>query len=83
MTAVKVATSIPADQFTALEAVRQHLGLSRSAAVQEALRLWLAAQESGEAAARYVKGYMAIPEDAGEGEAFVNAWADGMEAEDW
>ncbi len=83
MTAVKVATSIPSNQFSTLEKVRGHPGLTRSAAVQEALCLWLAAQETCKAAAQYVKGYMTIPEDTAEGDAYVEAWADGMEAEDW
>ena len=83
MPAVKIATSVPAEQFRNLEAVRKRLGLKRSAAVQEALALWLAAKESGEGIQAYLRGYMNLPEDAGEATGFVEAWATGMEAEDW
>ena len=83
MTAVKIAASLPADQFEALERVRRQLGLKRSTVVQEALALWLAARQEGEAAGRYVEGYLSVAEDATVGEALVTAWADGMTAEDW
>ena len=83
MTAVKIATSLPAEQFDALEQMRARLGLKRSAAVQEALVLWLATKEAEGACAQYVRGYMSHPEDAAEGAALVEAWADGMENEIW
>ena len=83
MPAVKIATSVPGEQFQALEEVRGRLGLKRSAAVQEALALWLAARDSGDSIASYLRGYMTQPEDGGEAGGFVEAWADGMEAEDW
>ena len=83
MPAVKIATSVPAEQFRKLEAVRKQLGLKRSAAVQEALALWLAGKESAEGIQVYLRGYMNLPEDAGEATGIVEAWATGMEAEDW
>ncbi len=83
MPAVKIATSVPAEQFRNLEAVRKQLGLKRSAAVQEALALWLAGKQSADSIQAYLRGYMGQPEDAAEADGFVNAWADGMEAEDW
>ena len=83
MTSVKIAASLPADQFAALEKARRQLGLKRSAVVQEALALWLAARQEGEAAARYVEGYLSVAEDAAVGDALVTAWADGVTAEDW
>ena len=83
MTAVKIATSLPAEQFQALEETRQHLGLKRSAAVQEALALWLATKASSENVASYLRGYLDNPEDANEANSFVAAWAEGLEAEEW
>jgi len=83
MSAIKIATSVPAEQFRALEEVRQHLGLKRSAAVQEALALWLATKVSGENVASYLRGYLDSPEDANEAAGFVEAWADGLDAEEW
>ncbi len=83
MPAVKIATSVPAEQFRNLEAVRKRLGLKRSSVIQEALALWLSGRESAEGVQSYLRGYMTHPEDAGEATGFVEAWADGMEAEDW
>ena len=83
MSVVKIATSVPGEQFRALEEVRERLGLKRSAAVQEALTLWLAAKNSDESVTSYLRGYMTQPEDSAEAVAFVEAWAEGMEAEDW
>ena len=83
MSSVKIATSVPAEQFRALEEVRQRLGLKRSAAVQEALALWLATKASGENVASYLRGYLDHPEDANEADGFVAAWADGLDAEEW
>ncbi len=83
MPAVKIATSVPAEQFRNLEAVRKQLGLKRSVVIQEALALWLAGKESADSVQAYLRGYMNQPEDAGEATGFVEAWAMGMEAEDW
>ena len=83
MSAVKIATSVPEEQFRALEETRERLGLKRSAAVQEALTLWLAARESGDEVASYIRGYLERPEDEGEAHALVAAWADGLGGEEW
>jgi uncharacterized protein YdbL (DUF1318 family) len=83
MSAVKIATSVPAAQFEAVEAVRASLGMMRSAVVQEALAMWLATQSSSRRVAEYMRGYLAMPEDAAESSAIVEAWADGLESEDW
>lgn len=83
MSSVKIATSVPSEQYKALEEARRRLGLKRSAVVQEALALWLAQRQSRDDVAQYLRGYMAQPEDADEGGAYVAAWADGMAAEDW
>jgi len=83
MPAVKIATSVPAEQFRNLEAVRKQLGLKRSAVIQEALALWLAGKKSADSVQAYLRGYMGQPEDTLEADGFVEAWADGMEAEDW
>ena len=83
MPVVKIATSVRAEQFRHLEAVRKQLGLKRSAVIQEALALWLAGKESADSVQAYLRGYISQPEDALEADGFVEAWADGMEAEDW
>jgi len=83
MNARKIATSVPAEQFAALERCRRRLRLKRSQAVQEALALWLATRDQDERVARYIRGYLAHPDDARRARAVVRAWATGLEREDW
>ena len=83
MTARKIAMSLPEDQFRAVERNRKKLGLNRSQALQQALELWLSRGEEDDRIARYVDGYRRLPEDAAEADAFVEAWASGLAAEDW
>jgi metal-responsive CopG/Arc/MetJ family transcriptional regulator len=73
---IKAAVSLPDDLFRKLERVRLGRGLSRSAAVKEALSGWLAAVEAGASAAAYVDAYRRIPEDLQEIEAWemVETW---------
>jgi metal-responsive CopG/Arc/MetJ family transcriptional regulator len=83
MNAKKIATSVPGEQYAALERLRKRLKLGRSEAVQEALALWLAARERDARVEQYVRGYAAKPDDAAEARALVAAWASGQKAEDW
>lgn len=83
MNARKIATSLPGSQYAALERVRKRLRLKRSEAVQQALALWLAAREGDDRAAQYVRGYVDHPDDVRETRAMVDAWAEGLTAEDW
>jgi metal-responsive CopG/Arc/MetJ family transcriptional regulator len=83
MNAKKIATSLPGDQYVALERVRKRLQLKRSEAVQQALALWLAAREGDDRVAQYVRGYAEQPDDPREARAMVDAWAEGLAAEDW
>jgi hypothetical protein len=83
MNARKIATSIRPDQYRALERTRRKMKLNRSQAVQRALDLWLAAQETDGRVEQYIRAYLAHPEDASEGKAYVKAWAAGQSREDW
>lgn len=83
MNARKIATSVPGGQYAALERVRKRLRLKRSEAIQAALALWLAAREGDERDAQYIRGYTKHPDDPREARATVDAWAEGLEAEDW
>lgn len=56
-TTVKVAVSLPKEQFRLAEKLRRLLHVSRSAMVQEALTQWLKTLEEKEAVRRYVEGY--------------------------
>ena len=83
MTARKIATSISAEQYQALERERRRLKLKRSEAVQLALELWLTAQSTDAKVAQYIRAYARHPEDAKEARAMVVAWAHGQPSEDW
>ncbi len=83
MTAYKIAASISAEQFRALEETRRKLKLSRSEAVQQALALWLTAQSHDPRVEQYVRAYQAQPEDTATGEALVKAWSTGLPHETW
>ena len=82
MNARKIATSIPAEQYQALERARRRLKLKRSEAVQRALDLWLAAHERDARVEQYIRAYLRHPEDAEQG-AYARAWAKGLPREDW
>jgi metal-responsive CopG/Arc/MetJ family transcriptional regulator len=65
----KVAVSIPGDLYRAVEKARKRIGKSRSAILQDAIRLWLKQQEEVALVQRYETGYRARPEGRGEVEA--------------
>ena len=83
MNARKIATSISAQLYQALERERRRLKLKRSEAVQLALELWLTTQTADAKVAQYIRAYTRHPEDGKEGKAFVSAWAQGQPLEDW
>jgi metal-responsive CopG/Arc/MetJ family transcriptional regulator len=83
MSARKLATSLPREQFESLEQARKKLHLRRSEAIQEALALWLSARAEDAKGEAYIRGYLAHPDDPKETRAFVAAWARGVEPEDW
>src|SRR5207245_1694316 len=60
--ATKIAISVPAELYRAVEKARRTTGLSRSAVVQRALRLWLERSVHEAAVREYVAGYRARPE---------------------
>ena len=83
MNAIKIATSIPGEQYRALERTRRRLKLNRSEAVQRALSLWLTSQNADARVEQYVRAYLTHPEDAAEGDGYVEAWAAGQPPEEW
>ena len=83
MNAKKIATSVRADQYQALERLRRRLKLKRSQAVQEALDLWLSARAGDERVEQYIRGYVSHPDDPRDAQAYAQAWAEGHESEDW
>ena len=59
---VKVAISLPKEEFDAVERLRQELGLSRSALIARALRAWLKERSETQQVRRYLEGYRRNPE---------------------
>ncbi len=59
---VKVAISLPKEEFDAVERLRQELGLSRSALIARALRAWLEERSEEQQIRRYLEGYRRNPE---------------------
>jgi metal-responsive CopG/Arc/MetJ family transcriptional regulator len=81
--AEKVAITLPAALHERLERTRLRLKLNRSEAVQQAVGLWLRAQEGDPRIEQYLRGYRAQPDDPQEASALAEAWAVGLAEEDW
>ncbi|HEV2718904.1 MAG TPA: ribbon-helix-helix protein, CopG family [Thermoanaerobaculia bacterium] len=79
----KIAISLPAKTLRSLERARRRLKLNRSEAIQQAVISWLATTEGDPRIAEYIRGYQTHPDDPEETKGFVEAWAKGMEPEDW
>jgi metal-responsive CopG/Arc/MetJ family transcriptional regulator len=60
--AVKVAVTVPAELFRAVESARRGRSQTRSAAFQEALRQWLRAEQRSALVRQYEAGYRRRPE---------------------
>jgi len=60
----KIAVTLPAPTYQALERARAKLGTSRSAAVALAIENWLRRREASQARWRYTMGYLRLPETA-------------------
>jgi len=68
--AVKIAISIPQEEFEALEAHRNEEGISRSKFVRKTLRFWQEEKEKERLVSIYEEGYKRIPENPRE----IEAW---------
>jgi metal-responsive CopG/Arc/MetJ family transcriptional regulator len=60
--AVKIAVTVPAQLYKAMESARKRLARTRSAIVQEALRHWLRQQAQAALVREYEQGYRRKPE---------------------
>ena len=81
--ATKVAVSIPAELYRAVERVRRASGKSRSALMQDALRYWLTHQAHAEMVREYEAGYRRRPEGRREIKAAEAAAVRLLSTEDW
>jgi metal-responsive CopG/Arc/MetJ family transcriptional regulator len=59
---VKVAVSLPEEQFREIESLRKRLKLSRSALIAQAIQQLLKAYQEEEDVRRYIAGYQKHPE---------------------
>lgn len=59
---IKMAISLPKEEFLMIEKLRRKLDLSRSALIDEAIRFWLAKRSERERIHQYELGYRKKPE---------------------
>lgn len=80
--AAKIALSLPDDLFREIERARKKRGKTRSALVQDALRLWLRHQSDVALVREWEEGYRRMPEAAAEVAAAVATTRFAFEEED-
>ncbi|MDP3722776.1 MAG: ribbon-helix-helix protein, CopG family [Candidatus Omnitrophota bacterium] len=82
-TTVKVAVSLPREQFRLAEKRRRALRVSRSAMVREAIHQWLKSFEEERAIRQYIDGYRRHPQSPQEVDAMERAAAEALRHEAW
>ncbi|MFQ5794982.1 MAG: ribbon-helix-helix protein, CopG family [Candidatus Bipolaricaulia bacterium] len=80
---VKVAVSLPKEEFQAVEQLRKQLEISRSALITEAIRYWLNAKQKEEEIRHYIEGYQRYPETAEEISEVATIAQKTLMAEEW
>ncbi len=80
-TTVKVAISLPKEEFRLVERRRRQLKLSRSAAVARAITEWLHASQEDQQVCQYVEGYRRHPESTKGWKALERVQAEGIAKE--
>ena len=80
---VKVAVSLPEEEYRHVEKVRRQLRISRSAVITRALRSWIVANRDKERIHAYVEGYRRYPETKEELKMFESLAGDVVGAEEW
>ena len=79
---LKIAVSLPKEDFYKLEQIRKKLGFNRSTIIDKAIRFWLGYREKEELIKRYQEGYRRKPESIQEVQAMGKASAEAFESED-
>ena len=79
----KIAVSLPKTILQELEHLRHHLGLARSAAVSQAIDLWLHKKEDEDLEEKYLAGYKKKPEVFSDAEVLFQAGLSSFEPENW
>lgn len=78
---LKIAISLPKEDFYKLEKIRKKLGFARSTMIDKAIRFWLGYQEQEELIQQYREGYRKKGESLKETQAFEKAAAEAFEEE--
>jgi metal-responsive CopG/Arc/MetJ family transcriptional regulator len=81
--AVKLAITIPQEEYREVEAIRRRLNTSRSAVILRALESWLAARRALELDRQYRKAYKRQPETKTEIEAQRALVSQILASEEW
>lgn len=80
--AVKLAISLPPEDFRQMEGLRRKLKTTRSAVVRQALRTYFQARRQQAMVAQYAEGYRKFPETPEELAGFAQAQLDVMATKD-
>ena len=78
---MKIAISLPGEDFEKIETVRKKLGLKRSVIIDKAIRFWLNHLEKKDMIRQYEEGYKKKPEPIEEIRAQELASADAFQEE--
>lgn len=79
---LKIAISLPKEDFYKLEQIRKKLGFGRSHIIDKAIRFWLGYREKEELVKCYQEGYRKKPENIQEIEAMEKTSAEAFGEED-
>lgn len=79
---LKIAISLPKEDFYKIERIRKKLGFGRSNIIDKAIRFWLERIEEEELIKRYQEGYRRKPESVQEIRAIEKAAAEAFKEED-
>ncbi len=79
---LKVAISLPREDFFKIEKIRKKLGFGRSAIIDKAIRFWLNRLEQEELTKKYREGYRRKPESLQEIKAMEKASIEALKEED-
>ncbi len=80
--AVKVAISLPPEDFREIEALRREFKTTRSAVIRQALRTYFQARRQRALVTQYVEGYRKFPETPEELAGFEQAQLDAFGEEE-
>ena len=81
--AIKIAISLPREDFKLVETIRKKMGITRSALIDRAIHYWLTKRRQEEMIKRYEEGYMQVPENIDEVIAMEKVQFEALREEGW